>query len=85
MRKDIHSKRTSDSKSHEVATTIARYVYRDRGTNGAAQVEAGAYFIEPQAWLDVADVERQIAWHKAQGRVDKSVSGRDVVDLSFVK
>jgi hypothetical protein len=40
---------------------------------------------EPQAWLDVADVERQITWHKAQGRVDKSVSGRDVVDLSFVK
>jgi NitT/TauT family transport system substrate-binding protein len=85
MRKDIHSKRTSDSKSHEVATTIARYVYPDRGANGAAQVEAGAYFIEPQAWLDVVDVERQIAWHKAQGRVDKDVSGRDVVDLSFVK
>src|SRR5262245_53655295 len=44
MRKDIHSKRTSDSKSHEVATTIARYVFPDRGANGAAQVEAGAYF-----------------------------------------
>jgi NitT/TauT family transport system substrate-binding protein len=85
LRKDIHSKRTSDSKSHEVATIIARYVHPDRGTNGAAQVEAGAYFIEPQAGLDVADIERQIAWHKAQGRVDKSVSARDVVDLTFVK
>ena len=68
-----------------MATTIARYVFPGRGANGAAQVEAGAYFIEPQAWLDVADVERQITWHKAQGRVDKSVSGRGVVDLSFVK
>ena len=68
-----------------MATIIARYVHPDRGTNGAAQVEAGVNFIEPQAGLNGADVERQIAWHKAQGRVDKSVSARDVVDLSFVK
>ena len=47
--------------------------------------EASAYFIDPQAQLDVADIDRQIAWHKAQGRVDKTVSARDVVDPSFVK
>jgi NitT/TauT family transport system substrate-binding protein len=85
LRKDRQSKRTSDIKSHEAATTIARYVYPDRGESGAATVEASAYFIEPQARLDVADIERQIAWHKAQGRVDKNVSARDVVDPSFVK
>ena len=85
LRKDRQAKRTSDIKSHAAATTIARYVYPDRGESGAATVEASAYFIEPQARLDVADIERQIAWHKAQGRVDKNVSARDVVDLSFVK
>jgi NitT/TauT family transport system substrate-binding protein len=85
LRKDRQSKRTSDIKSHEAATTIARYVYPDRGESGAATVEASAYFIEPQARLDVADIERQIAWHTAQGRVDKNVSARDVVDPSFVK
>ena len=85
LRKDVHSKRTSDMKSHEAATTIARYVYPDRAESGAATVEASAYFIEPQAQLDLADIERQIAWHKARGRVDKNVSARDVVDLSFVK
>jgi len=85
LRKDRNSKRTSDTKSHETATTIARYVYPDRGEGGAAAVEASVYFIEPQARLDVADIERQIAWYKAQGLVDKSVNARDVVDLGFVK
>jgi NitT/TauT family transport system substrate-binding protein len=83
LRKDIHSKRTSDMKSHEAA--IAHYVYPDRGESGAAGVEASAYFIERQAQLDLADLERQVAWHKARGRIDKNVTAREVVDLSFIK
>jgi hypothetical protein len=63
LRKDRNSKRTADIKSHEAATTIARYVYPDRGTSGAVAVEASAYFIDPQAQLDIADIERQIAWY----------------------
>jgi NitT/TauT family transport system substrate-binding protein len=85
LRKDRNSKRTSDTRSHEAATTIARYVYPDRGDGGAAAVEAAAYFIEPQAGLDAVDIERQIAWYKAQGLIDKSVNARDVVDPSFIK
>ena len=85
LRKDRNSKRTADIKSHEAATTIARYVYPDRGTSATLAVEASAYFIDPQAQLDVAEIDRQIAWHKAQGRVHKTVSARDVVDPSFVR
>jgi NitT/TauT family transport system substrate-binding protein len=85
LRKDRNSKRASDTRSHEAATTIARYVYPDRGDGGAAAVEAAAYFIEPQAGLDVEDIERQIAWYKAQGLIDKSVNAREVVDPSFIK
>jgi NitT/TauT family transport system substrate-binding protein len=85
LRKDRNSKRTSDTKSHEAATTIARYVYPDRGEGGAAAVESTAFFIEPQGKLDVADIERQIAWYKAQGLISQSVDARDAVDLSFVK
>jgi NitT/TauT family transport system substrate-binding protein len=85
LRKDRNSKRTSDTRSHEAATTIARYVYPDRGDSGAAAVEAAAYFIEPQGGLDVADIERQIAWYKAQGLIDKSVNAREVVDPTFIK
>ncbi|MGA7032177.1 MAG: hypothetical protein WB052_05010 [Pseudolabrys sp.] len=84
LRKDRNSKRTADIKSHEAATTIARYVYPDRGTSGAVAVEASAYFIDPQAQLDIAEIERQIAWY-VHGQIDKTVSARDVVDPSFVK
>ena len=84
LRKDVHSKRTSDSKSNEIATTIARYIYPERGAS-AAEVEAGAYFIEPQARLDLADIERQIAWYKSHGLIDKNVDARNVVDQSFIK
>ena len=85
LRKDRSSKRISDIKSKEAATTIARYVYPDRGTDAAATVELGAYYIDPQARLDVADVARQIAWYKSQGLIDKAVDARNVVDASFVK
>lgn len=51
----------------------------------AAAVEACAFFIEPRARPHVADVERQIAWYKAQGLIDKGVNARDVVYLNFVK
>jgi NitT/TauT family transport system substrate-binding protein len=85
LRKDRSSKRISDIKSTEAATTIARYVYPDRGTDAAATVELGAYYIDPQARLDVADVARQIAWYKSQGLIDKAVDTRTVVDASFVK
>ena len=84
LRKDRSSKRISDIKSKEAATTIARYVYPDRG-DAAATVELGAYYIDPQARLDVADVARQIAWYKSQGLIDKAVDTRTVVDASFVK
>jgi NitT/TauT family transport system substrate-binding protein len=84
LRKDRSSKRISDIKSKEAATTIARYVYPDRG-DAAATVELGAYYIDPQARLDVADVARQIGWYKSQGLIDKAVDTRTVVDASFVK
>lgn len=83
--KDRSSKRVSDIKSKEAATTIARYVFPDRGNDAAATVELGAYYIDPQARLDVADVGRQVAWYKSQGLIDKAVDARAVVDASFVK
>lgn len=85
LRRDRSSKRVSDTKSREAATVIARYVYPDRADGGAALVELATYFIEPQARLDVADIERQIAWYKAQGLIDKNVVAREAVDLSFDK
>lgn len=84
LRTDRSSKRISDIKSKEAATTIARYVYPDR-TDAAAMVELGAYYMDPRARLDITDLERQIAWYKAQNLIDAGVEAGNVVDASFVK
>lgn len=82
MRNDKYSKRIVDAKSKAAAAAIARYVYPGRG-DGAATVEAGAFYMDPQAKLDAVDVERQVEWLKSQRLIDSSVSALNVVDLSF--
>jgi NitT/TauT family transport system substrate-binding protein len=85
MRHDSSGKRVSNARSLEVAATIARYVYPGRSKNSAAaRVEADAYFMDPQARLDAADVARQVEWYQSQGLVEPGVDPRSVVDLSFL-
>jgi NitT/TauT family transport system substrate-binding protein len=82
LRHDRFAKRVLDAQSRAAAGIIARYVYPDIST-GAAIVEASAPFIDPKARIDVADIERQLAWYQAHGFVEKSVDARDIVDPSF--
>lgn len=82
MRNDRYGKRVVDAKSKAAATAIARYVYPGR-SDGAAMVEAGVYYMDPQARLDAADVERQVEWYKSQRLIEGSVTARNVMDLSF--
>jgi NitT/TauT family transport system substrate-binding protein len=44
-----------------------------------------AYYMDPLARLDAADIERQVEWYKSQGLVDQSVDADAVVDLSFTR
>jgi NitT/TauT family transport system substrate-binding protein len=85
LRYDRFRKRISDAKSQAAAATIARYVYPGKSATAAATVEAGAYFIDAQARLDVADIERQVEWFKAQGLVEAGIDVRSVVDLSLIQ
>lgn len=82
MRKDKYGKRIAKTESHDAAVQIARYVYPGKIT-GSQMIEADAYFIDPQARLDAADVARQLRWYQAQGLVDKEYDPRDVTDLTF--
>jgi NitT/TauT family transport system substrate-binding protein len=82
MRNDRYGKRLIDAKSNPAAAAIARYVYPNRG-DGAAMVESNVYYMDPQARLDAADVERQVEWYKSQSLIDSSVVARNVMDLSF--
>ena len=65
---------------------VGKYVYpSDPAADAIAKVEAATFYIDPQARLDVADLENQIAWYKSQGLVDAAVDPNAFIDLSFVK
>ncbi|MEI9803137.1 MAG: hypothetical protein WDN48_00150 [Pseudolabrys sp.] len=65
---------------------IARYVYPGQPLAAAAiVVEAGAYYMDPQARLDAGGRRAPVEWYKAQGLVDKSADARAAMDLSFIK
>ena len=83
LRHERYGNRVSDAKSQAAAAIIARYVYPGQ-SGGVAAVEAGAYFMDPQARLDFADIARQVEWYKSQGLVEQSADARNVVDLSFI-
>jgi NitT/TauT family transport system substrate-binding protein len=86
LRRDDHGRRVFDEKAAETAAQIAKYVYpTEAAAKAATLVEASAFYVDPQARLDVADILKQIAWYKAQGLVAPEVDGRSFLDLSFVK
>jgi NitT/TauT family transport system substrate-binding protein len=81
---DRYGKRISTVKTREIATVIARYVFPGRSLGrAAASVESGAFAMDPQARLDIADIGKQIAWFKSQKLIDAGVDARTVVDTSF--
>lgn len=48
-------------------------------------VKTGLPFVDPDARLDVGDIYNQVAFWQSQGLVDKTVSAKEILDLSFVK
>jgi NitT/TauT family transport system substrate-binding protein len=82
LRHDRYGKRISNAASQEAARIIASYVFPGQ-PSAKAIVEATAPFMDAKARIDVADIERQIGWYKAQGFVDKAVDARAVIDPSF--
>jgi NitT/TauT family transport system substrate-binding protein len=86
VRVDPYGKRIANAKTREVATIIARYVYPGQPIgSAAATVEMGAYYMDPQARLEFADIERQVEWYKAQGLIEQTVDAKEIVDESFLK
>src|SRR5690348_16923834 len=78
---DRYGKRIANVATREIATVIARYVFPGRALGrAAATVETGAYPMDPQAKLDVADIERQVDWFKSQKLIDGGVNTKDIVD-----
>lgn len=81
---DRYGKRISNVSTRELATVIARYVFPGRELGRAAgTVETGAYPMDPQASLNTADIERQVAWLKEQKLIDAGVNVPEIVDTTL--
>jgi NitT/TauT family transport system substrate-binding protein len=82
LQKDASGKRVFGAKAEALYPIMKKYVKPEPTPQ---QVLAGANFIDPKGRLMVQDIYDQVAWYQAQGLVDKSVSAKSLLDLSFVK
>lgn len=86
MKRDASGARMMDATADEAAALIGKHVYpADPAAEAVAKVKASASAIDPDARLDLADIERQIAWYKKEGLADAGVDAKTFVDTSFVK
>jgi len=86
LNRDAAGQRVFDARSHAVAALVAKHVYPSEPADKAvALVEASTFYVDPQARLDVADIDKQVAWYKSQGLVDAGVDPAGFIDLSFLE
>lgn len=86
LRSDASGDRVADDKAKEAAAQIAKYVYpSDPADQGAAKVIASAPYCDPTGKLDLAGIEKQIAWYKSEKLVDENVDAKAFVDLGFAE
>ena len=76
-------KTAGDAAAEDMVRLIHKYVYTDRPyKNAAPSIRNGAMRISADAALNMASVQDQVAWFKAEGLVDSSVE--TLVDPSYV-
>lgn len=86
LRVDANGQRVADETAATAARQIGKYVYpSDTPEEAARKVIESAPYCDPEGRIDVADIERQIAWYKSEKLVDAGVEARGVVDLSFTQ
>lgn len=86
LRRDAQGKRINDDAAKKAAAEIGKYVFpSDPPEVAAGKVFGSAVYLAPDGKLDVADIDRQIAWYKAQKLVDAAVDSKAFVDTGFAR
>ena len=86
MRVDAAGNRMSDDLAIKAGIEIGKYVYpSDAPAEAAKKVIASAVYCDPTGKIDVADVDRQIAWYKKEKLVDASVESKNFIDTTFAR
>lgn len=86
MRTDGAGERVFDDQAKAAAALVAKHVYPSEAAETAApKVFASAVAVDERGRIDVADLERQIAWNKAEKLVTPDVDPKSFIDTSFAK
>jgi len=86
LQKDASGARVMGADADAAAALIARSVYPGEAAETAVpKVRASAFYVDPQARLDVADIVKQVGWYKAAGMVDAGAEARSMLDLGFIQ
>ena len=84
--KDASGTIVTTAESRANAALVGKYVYpNDTAEQAAPKVIGSAFYADPQARLDIADVKQQITWMKDQKLVDAAVDPNTVIDQSFIQ
>jgi NitT/TauT family transport system substrate-binding protein len=86
MRVDAAGERLFDDAAKATAALVAKHVYPSEAAETAApKVFAAAVAVDERARVDLADLERQVAWMKTEKLVGADVDAKGFVDISFAK
>jgi NitT/TauT family transport system substrate-binding protein len=86
MRFDAKGQRIADDLAKKAGEQIGKYVYpSDQPDVAAKKVIDSAPYCDPSGKIDMANVEKQIAWYKSEKLVDATVEAKNFVDTSFAK
>ncbi|HEY1506514.1 MAG TPA: ABC transporter substrate-binding protein [Stellaceae bacterium] len=66
------------STTPEIVTILAKYTGQSE-----ADIKLGITYLDPEARIDVKDVEHQIAWYRAQGMVKGDFDANAVIDRRY--
>lgn len=84
--KDASGKIVTGPTTQADGALVGKYVYpNDTAEQAAPKVIASAFYADPQARLDIADIKQQIAWMKGEKLVDATVDPNTVIDPSFIQ
>ncbi len=83
--RDFHDAFTGpDGKRQDQATAPAVLAILARYTGmPVEQVRNSIGYIDPELRIDVADIDRQVAWYKEQNLVKGSLTGAELIDMRY--
>ena len=83
--RDYHDAFTGpDERRHDNPSAPEMLAIIAQGTGQpVAQVAAGIGYIDRDARIDVPDIDRQVAWYKAQNLVKGDLTGEQIIDFRY--